>query len=151
MGIPDIISPLRISIIRGIRINPGGVMTGTAIKRMITMVGITIKKMIIMTGTAIMNTGIINTLKRVTEVSLTAVITAILTGMTIMTTVTMGTGIHGETGKDIIKCIRTDSITGDIIMMMTDIFSSGFAIRMAGHACSIQSAGDIREDWFMLR
>ena len=91
----------------------------------------------------IMKTGITNILKKVTEASLTVVIMTILTGMEIMNIITMGTGIHGETGKDIIEFIRTDSITGNIIMMMTAISSSGFATRMAAHAFSIPLEGNI--------
>jgi hypothetical protein len=102
-----------------------------------------IKRRNVMTGIGIMNTGITNILKKVTEASLTVVIMTILTGMKIMNTVTMGTGIHGKTGKDIIEFIRTDSITGNIIMMMTVTSSSGFATRMAANAFSIPLEGNI--------
>jgi len=127
MGILDIIGRLHIILVMDIHINPGGIMTGIVTKQRITMMG----------------TGIMSIVIKDTEASLTVVIMTIITGMKNMNTITMGTGILGVNGKDIIEFIRTGSIMGDIIMMMTAIYFSGFATRMVAHVCSIQSEGNI--------
>ncbi|MFZ2634654.1 MAG: hypothetical protein WA081_05640 [Desulfosalsimonadaceae bacterium] len=126
--------PTRMTGMGAGEINGAAIMMGTVIKSMIAMIG---------GGTGIMNTGSTNILIKDTEAGLTAVITATHTGMKIETTITRGTGLHGATGKDINASIRTGSVMEDITVIMTTIFSSGFATRTATHVFSIQSAGKV--------